>query len=114
MSRYQFAILLYGIFCLALGVEAYAVKHHLASLLGGGTIGVIEIMLAAYVWKNPRVAYISAAVLGLATAGMFIGQMAQAHELKLYPSLLMVVVSLGFVGYLGSAHMGGKAKKAAH
>ena len=113
MTKYQFAIFLYGLFCLALGIEAYSVKHHLPSLLGGGGIGIIEIMLAVYTYKNPRVGFIGAAVLGVLTGLMFLGQSVQAGAVKFYPAMVMIIVSFAFVYFLMSGHMSARKNKKA-
>lgn len=110
MTKFQFAIIVYGLFMLGLGIAAFVNKHHLPSLLGGGSIGVLEIMLGVYTYKNPRVGFIGASVIALLSALMFIGQSVQAGAIQFYPHLVVITVSLLFVYYLVGGHFSARRK----
>ena len=43
------AIVIYALLCIGLGVEAYVAKQSLPSLMGGGGIGVLE-LVSLFVW----------------------------------------------------------------
>lgn len=97
------AIVVYAAICIGLGVEAYVAKQSLPSLMGGGGIGVLE-LVSLFVWsKNPRAGRIMSLLVALGGMGRFIKPF--FTEGKIYPAGVMVIASLILVGLLLAGHM---------
>ena len=97
------AIVVYAVLCIGLGVEAYIAKQSLPSLMGGGGIGVLE-LVSLFVWtKNPRAGRIMSLLVALGGMGRFIKPF--FSEGKIYPAGVMVIASLVLVGLLLAGHM---------
>lgn len=97
------ATVLYAALCIGLGIAAYVSKHHIMSLVGGVSIGLVE-LFALYLWKSgkQRVGRITSLVAALITFLMFIPRFIAG---ALYPNGVMVIVSMGFIGLLLAGHM---------
>lgn len=94
-------MLIYGLFNIAVGIEAYLTKHSIVSLIAAGAIGIIVIGCAALSKTMPRVAYITATVLALIVAGRFLPK---AISGEIWPGIVLVAVSLIFALILVGAH----------
>ena len=94
-------MLIYGLFNIVLGVEAYMSKGSLPSLIAAGGLGLVVIACAALAKTNPRVAYITATVVALLIIGRF---MKPALEGTIWPATVIVIVSAIFALTLIGAH----------
>lgn len=104
-------VALFGLFCIASGIEAYTQKQSLASLMGGGGIGVLVLVCFFMIPKQPRWAYIAATVLAFATAGRFASK-AFGAQAVLWPGQIIFWVSIGVAVALVAAHFLGTKKHA--
>ncbi len=93
----------YALLCIGLGIAAYMSKHHMMSLVGGVSIGLVE-LFSLYLWKSgkQRVGRITSLVAAVVTFLMFIPRFIAG---ALYPNGLMVIVSMIFIGLLLAGHM---------
>ena len=102
---------LYGLFCLASGIEAYMQKNSLPSLLGGGGIGVVVLVCFFIIPKQPRIGYIVATVMAILTAGRFASK-AFGPEAAMWPGQTIFWISIGVAAALMAAHFMSKSKSA--
>ncbi|MBL8059305.1 MAG: TMEM14 family protein [Chthonomonas sp.] len=112
---------LYGLFNIAVGVEAYSSKNSIASLIAAGTIGVLLLICFALVPKNPRIGYIGATLISLLVAVQFsMTTRDEANKMKFvglsettwkpWPNLTLWAVGLGVACALLAAHFMAKGK----
>ena len=110
MSKYQGAILLYGILMILLGIIGYFIDptHNPGSIIGGGVVGILEIFFATYSKSNPRVGYIGAAIVALLTAGMFVPRSFQDPT---WGFISIAVLSVALFLFLMGGHFFGRRFK---
>lgn len=108
MPFLQAVMLLYGLFNIVVGVEAYVSKHSLPSLISASAIGIIVIGCAALSKTKPRIAYITATVMALLVAGRFA---VKALQGQVWPAIILVSVSLLFALLLVGAHFAAMARR---
>jgi len=82
-------VIAYGVLLIGMGIYATVTYHEIASLLGGGISGVLEIGLALYTKTNPRVGRIGSAVIALALIGM----MGHEYQKSGKPNFLILTVA---------------------
>lgn len=104
-------VFLYGLFNLALGLQAYFApssgEPSLPSLLAAGGSGLIILFFGILIPKNPRVGYIGTTVLALLIAGNFAMKTLAGI---MYPATVAFVVSVCVALALATAHMMAKSK----
>jgi uncharacterized membrane protein (UPF0136 family) len=108
MGWLQAVMLLYGVFDIVMGFLGYLNKGSIVSLIAGGIAGLLVIAFAALSKTNPRVAFISATLVGLLMAGNFAMKTFQG---VIYPAGIMFVVSLVFALTLVGAHFAAMSKR---
>ncbi len=101
-------MLLYGLFDLVVGIEAFVRKGSVGSLLGGGIAGIIVIGCAALAKTQPRVAYITATAVALLVGLRFLPN---AIKGEVWPATIISVISLVFALTLVVAHFVAMAKR---
>ncbi|MBL8068212.1 MAG: hypothetical protein JNM28_07165 [Armatimonadetes bacterium] len=111
MTLAQKSMVAYGLGMLALGVQAFFFpfaghKSSLPSLLGGGGVGLIVLVLGILASKaaNPRWHYIASLALALVGSSRFIGNLFKG-QFAWYPGGVVLLLSLGLIAILGMGHM---------
>lgn len=112
---------LYGLFNIAVGIEAYSSKGSIPSLVAAGTIGALLLLCFFLVPRKPRVGYIGATLISLlvfiqfsmttrdaANKMKFVG--VSESTLKPWPNLTLWLIGLGVAIALLSAHFVAKSK----
>ena len=90
---------LYGLFNIAVGIEAFSKKGSLPSLMGGATIGILLLVCYWIIPSKPGVGYIGATVLCLAIMGQF------GRKLSvLWPNQILFGIALVVMLLLLAAH----------
>lgn len=105
---------LYGLFNIAVGLEAYSSKQSLPSLIAGCGVGALLLVCFALIPKSPRLAYMGATLLALLMAIQFSMTTRVDGKMKFvglsettwkpWPNLTLWVVGLLVVVALSSAH----------
>lgn len=108
----RLVVLLYGVFLIALSVEAYLRVQSKASLIAGGIQGLLVLACFGLIPKNPRVGYIGATLLALAGAGNFLPKFF-GPEGKVYPHAVIGFTSLAVAIALSLAHVLAKKSSSA-
>lgn len=96
-------VVVYGLFCIGAGVEAYLAKNSLPSLLGGGGIGLLALIGAFVATKNGPIGFGIAAVAALAALGRFLP--AYLKTQSVWPALVMVLASSVVLACLIAGHL---------
>lgn len=109
MGWLQIVMVLYGLFNIAMGVLGME-KGSYASLAAGSIAGLLVIGCAVLTKTNPRVGFITAAVIGLLVGGRFAPK---AFQGQLYPGWVIFGVSIVFVAVLLGAHFAAVKKRRA-
>jgi len=103
-------MIVYGIFEIVMGVVGYISKASVISLIAGCASGIIVIGCAALTKTNPRVGFITATVVALIVAGSMVGKTLKG---VIYPSGIILVVSILFALILVGAHFAAVSKRKA-
>ncbi|MCH7945814.1 MAG: hypothetical protein IIC73_07355 [Armatimonadetes bacterium] len=114
MTFAKWAMVVYGLAMIGMGVHGFVGTGSAASLAGGGGAGALVLFFAWLSGKmsTPRVGYILATLVCLGMIGMFIPKFSESE--KIYPHLTIVVLSaLTIVCLLGGHLMARLAKKKA-
>jgi uncharacterized membrane protein (UPF0136 family) len=119
VNRNQAAILIYGIIYILMGIQGFAMKGSVMSLMAGGTIGVIEIGFAAYSKNNPSVSYRAAAGLAFLAGLMWLAMPMMPHKnaatpppsgYSFYPDVVGMILSFVLVAFLLAGHFVARSK----
>lgn len=101
----------YGVAMLAMGVQAFAFpgpghKSSLPSLLGGGGVGLIVLVLGVLASRaaNPRWYYIASLVLAVVGCSRFAMNLLKG-EFAWYPGGVVLILSTLLILVLGMGHM---------
>ncbi|HRJ27575.1 MAG TPA: TMEM14 family protein [Fimbriimonadaceae bacterium] len=99
----QIVLLGYGIFNIALGLEAFLAKGSMPSLIGGVGAGVLVLVAFGLTFKAPRWGYIMGTLIALGLAGRFLPMFFKDSS-NVYPALVIGGVSVLVVLLLVGAH----------
>lgn len=100
----------YGIFNIALGVEAFVAKGSVVSLIAAGTAGLLVLVAVALTKKYPRIGYILAALVCLGLIGRFLPVFLK-DTTNVYPALTVVVVSAIVLVALVGSHFAAMSRR---
>ncbi len=106
----QIVLLVFGLITLGMGIEAYAVKQSVMSLVGGGGLGVLLLVAFGLTFKFPRFGYILGLLATIALAARFIPSYLKTQ--KVYPDMIMSGLSVLVIVLLLGAHFAAQAKRA--
>ncbi len=84
---------LYGCFSIFLGVQAWLNVHSSASLIAGAVSGLIVLLGTALTSKNATIGYLLVTLVCIGLIGRFLPSYMKDTS-KLYPALLVVIVSV--------------------
>ncbi len=105
-------VLLYALFNLAVGIEAFARVGSTISLIASSVIAALLLGCFFLIPKKPRVGYIGATVLVIFVAGRFLPG-AFGPEGKMWPNMVLGLVAVGVVVLLTAAHFTARGKSSA-
>ncbi|MCH8978243.1 MAG: TMEM14 family protein [Armatimonadetes bacterium] len=114
MTFAKWAMVVYGVAMIGMGVHGFVGSGSPMSLAGGGGAGALVLFFAwlSVKMSTPRVGYILATLVCLGMLGMFIPKYSDSREI--YPHLTIVVLSaLTAVCLVGGHLMARMAKKKA-
>ncbi len=114
MTFAMWAMVVYGVAMIGMGVHGFVGSGSVPSLAGGGGAGALVLLFAwlSVKMSTPRVGYILATLVCLGMLGMFIPKFSESE--KIYPHLTIVVLSaLTAVSLVGGHLMARMAKKKA-
>lgn len=106
MTTAKWAMLVYGLAMIAMGIHGTVVAHEWMSLAGGGGMGLVVLVALFMSLKmaSPRAGYILAALVALGGIGMFLPKYLGANG-KAYPHLVLVVLSVLLIVVLIGGHL---------
>lgn len=112
MTWVKWAMLLYALAMIGMGVHGTVKAGEWMSLAGGGGIGFVVLigLWLSLVRSNPRAGYILAVVVSFAAAGMFLPKYLGPNG-KLYPHLVIAVLSFANIACLVGGHLAAMAAK---
>lgn len=113
MTTAKWAMLVYGVAMIGMGLEAYLRVDSVMSLVGGGAIGLLVLvgLAMALKMKTPRWGYILGVFMGLVSLGRFLPSYFKKGDV--YPSLVIVLMSALFLGILVGGHLAAQKKSVA-
>ncbi len=113
MTTAKWAMLVYGVAMIGMGLEAYIRVDSLPSLMGGGALGLLVLvgLVMALKMKKPTWGYILGVLMGLAALGRFLP--AYLKKGDVYPSLVIVMLSALFLGILAGGHLAAQKQSGA-
>lgn len=116
MTFAKWAMVIYGVAMIGMGVHGFVGSGSVPSLAGGGGAGALVLFFAwlSVKMSTPRVGYILATLVCLGMLGMFIPKYSDPDSGKIYPHLTIVVLSaLTAVSLVGGHLLARMAKKKA-
>ena len=111
MTWVKWAMVVYGVAMIGMGIHGYVGSGSPASLAGGGGAGALVLFFAwlSVKMSTPRVGYILATLVCLGMLGMFIPKYSDSG--KIYPHLTIVVLSALTAVCLVGGHLIAKLAK---
>lgn len=103
-------MVLYGVFNIVLGVEAFVAKGSLVSLIAAGTAGVLVLIAVALTMKHPRVGYILASVVCVGLIGRFLPAFLKDAS-NVYPALTVTIASVVVLVALVGSHLAAMGRR---
>lgn len=103
MTAVRWVLLLYGLFNIVLGVQAYISAGSRESLMGGVGAGVVVIVAMVISFKQPRIGYILALFVCFALFGRFMP--AFLRDGTIYPAFVVAAASALTAGTLIGGHL---------
>ena len=112
MTFAKWAMVVYGVAMIGMGIHGYVGSGSVMSLAGGGGAGALVLLFAwlSVKMSTPRVGYILATLVCLGMLGMFIPRYSESGDL--YPHLAIVVLSGLTALCLVGGHVMGRKKAA--
>lgn len=112
MTWVKWAMLVYALAMISMGVHGYVGSQSVASLAGGGGLGALVLigLWMSLKMATPRAGYILASVVCLLAIGRFLPAYLGENG-KLYPHLVIVVLSLSTIACLLGGHFAAQAAK---
>ncbi len=114
MTTAKWAMLVYGLAMIGMGLDGFFRADSPQSLYGGGGMGAV--VLVAYwmtmVMKSPRWGYILALLVALGGLGMFVPKLMKGTA-DAYPGVVIVVLSALLIVVLVGEHVATMSKKGA-
>ena len=113
MTTARWAMLVYGLAMIGMGLDGYIRAGSAMSLYGGGALGLLVLvgLWMTMKMKTPRWGYILAVVMGLAALGRFLPSYLKSKDA--YPALVIVVLSALLIVVLVGGHLASMSKKGA-
>lgn len=111
MTTAKWAMLVYGLAMIGMGLDGFLRAGSPMSLVGGGAIGLLVLVGLAMSLKMqiPRWGYILAVLMALVALGRFVPSYLKTRDP--YPALVAIVLSVLLIVVLARGHVG--ARKAA-
>jgi uncharacterized membrane protein (UPF0136 family) len=103
-------MVLYGVFNIVLGVEAFVAKGSVVSLIAAGTAGVLVLVAVALTKNYPRAGYILAALVCVGLIGRFLPAFLK-DTTNLYPALTVTLASLLVLVALVGSHFAAMSRR---
>jgi uncharacterized membrane protein (UPF0136 family) len=111
MTTARWAMLVYGLAMIGMGLDGFIRAGSAMSLYGGGALGLLVLvgLWMSTTMKTPRWGYILAVVMGLAALGRFLPTYIKNQDP--YPALVVVVLSVVLIVVLIGGHVATMSKK---
>lgn len=106
-------MVLYGVFNIVLGVEAFVAKGSLVSLIAAGAAGVLVLVAVALTKNYPRVGYILASVVCLGLIGRFLPAFLKDTS-NVYPALTVTIASVILLIALVGSHFSAMSRRSSN